>query len=130
MREAQYKDYAELKVYQLAFEEAMQLYWLTPLMLLEEEDLLGQRLVETSRSVCAGLAEAWKTRRYYKAFAAKMNEVEMKVAAIQTWLTFAMECGYLEASVGQARCSRYSAIVEEINALVEEATDFTVSAVA
>lgn len=124
------KDYQDLKVYQIAFEEAMQLYWLMPQMSLEDEDLLGQQLVEASRSVCANLAEAWKTRQYYKTFVAKLNEVEMKVAAVQTWLAFAVECGYLEAEAGQAHHIRYGAITWEINGLIEEAMDWAVGAVA
>jgi hypothetical protein len=40
----------------------MQLYWLLPQML-TEEDLLGQRLVEDARVICANLAEAWGQQR-------------------------------------------------------------------
>ena len=78
------KAYEELKVYRLAFETAMELYWLLPQMLLEEEDSLGQQLVAASRSASTLLAEAWETRQYYRTFVAKLNEVEMRIATVQT----------------------------------------------
>ncbi|ESA34692.1 crispr-associated protein cas1 [Leptolyngbya sp. Heron Island J] len=42
----------------------------------------------------AHLAEAWGKRRYHEAFIAKLSEAETKAAAVQTWLAFAVECGY------------------------------------
>ena len=124
------QNYRELAVYKLAFEAAMALYWLMPQMLVEEGDLLEQQIVGDSRRVCTLLAEAWETRRYYKAFIAKLNEVEMKVAAVQTWLAFAMECGYLKVEVGQMHRDRYTNILEEINQMAEDATDWSVRAAA
>ncbi len=109
-----------LKVYELAFEEAMELYWLLPQMLFEDEDVLGQKIVEASRLVCANLAEAWGQRRCGERFVAKLNEAEMGAAAVQTWLAFAMECGYVEMEVGQQHCDRYCQIVGAIGDLVKE----------
>ena len=124
------KAYREMKVYKLAFETAMELYWLLPQMLLEEEDSLGQRLIEASRSTSTLLAEAWETRQYYRSFVAKLNEAEMRIATVQTWLAFAVECGYLEGDVVSLYSDRYGTMVEEISRLIEEATDWSARSVA
>lgn len=115
------KAYQELAVYKSAFEEAMALYWLVPQMLLEEEDCLGQQLVEAARAVCGHLAEAWSKRRCYVTFVEKLNEAEMMAATVETWLAFAMECGYLEMETGQMHCRQYRSIFTEIGKLIEEA---------
>lgn len=126
MQQKSVQTYQELTAYKAAFDAAMSLYWLLPKMLVEEGDLLEQRLIEDSRSICALLAEAWETRRYYKAFVAKLNEVEMKVAAVQTWLAFAIECGYLEIEAGQGQCDCYRFLTEKICELKETALDWSI----
>ena len=108
----------------------MALYWLLPQMLVEEEDRLEQQIVAASRLVCGLLAEAWKSRQYYGAFVAKLNEVEMKAAAVQTWLAFAVECGYLKVEIGQGHRLDYEIILKEIGLLAEEATDWSMRVIA
>ena len=130
MKQALTEFYRDWGLYRLAFEEAMQLYWLMPLMQVEEEDLLGQKIVETSRLVCADLAEAWKGRCCYETFLSKLSEAAMGVASIQTWLAFAMECGYVEMEVGQEHCDRYGAIAASIDGLIEQSTALWVKTVA
>ena len=117
------KAYQELAVYGQAFEAAMALYWLVPQMLLEEEDLLGQQLVAAARSVCGHLAEAWSQRHCYVAFVEKLNEAQMMAATVETWLAFAMECGYVEMETGRSHCRQYRSIFTAIATLVEAASD-------
>ena len=114
--------YKELIAYQLAFNEAMRLHWLLPPMLAEEEDLLVAKLVEGSRLVCAYLAEAWEHRRCRDAFVAKLSEAGAKAATVQTWVAFAVECGYLEAEDGRVHCDLYKDILVEIGRLINTAT--------
>ncbi|NEP19953.1 MAG: four helix bundle protein [Leptolyngbya sp. SIO4C1] len=121
MRQEFIQSYQELTVYQIAYEEAMQLYWLLPQISVEEGDRLGQKLVEASRLVCANLAEAWGQRRCYEAFVAKLNEAETKATVVQTWLAFAVECGYLRADEGMAHSDRYGSIFAGIGELIENA---------
>ncbi|MEM8809989.1 MAG: four helix bundle protein [Cyanobacteria bacterium P01_G01_bin.38] len=115
------KGYQELTVYQIAFEASMKLYWLLPSMPIEEGDSLCHKLVEASQLVCANLAEAWGKRRCYEAFVAKLTEAETKAAAVQTWLAFAVECGYLRADEGLAHSDCYGSIFAGIGELIENA---------
>lgn len=111
--------YQELTVYQLAFEASMKLYWLLPQMAVEDGDTLCHKLVGASQLVCANLAEAWGKRRYHEAFVAKLSDAETKAAAVQTWLAFAVECGYLKAEEGLAHSDCYRSILASIEELIE-----------
>ena len=121
------KVYQEMTVYRAAFDEAMALYWLVPDMLLEEEDSLGQEIVMAARAVCAHLAKAWGQRRCYKAFVDRLVEAEMMAVTVETWLAFAMECGYLKMETGQVHCSRYRSIFSAIRGLMDEAAQVSAS---
>lgn len=114
--------YKELIAYQLAFNESMRLYWVLPMLPAEEENLLAEKLVEGARLVCTYLAEAWESRRCRDSFLAKLNEAAAKAAAVQTWLAFAVECGYVEVEEGRVHCDLYSDILKEIGQLMRTAT--------
>ena len=92
----------------------------------EGEDVLSQKIVEGARFVCAGLAIAWQRRWHRAAFIDQLCEVS--VAALQTWLAFAMECGYVEIEVGQQRCDRYSNISAAMHGAIEHETALLIEA--
>jgi four helix bundle protein len=114
--------YKELIAYQLAFNESMRLYWVLPMLPAEEDDLLAAKLVEGSRLVCAYLAEAWENRRGRERFVAKLGEAQAMAARVQTWIAFAVECGYVEAEEGRVHCDLYSDILGEIGRLIQTAS--------
>ena len=114
--------YKELIAYQLAFNESMRLYWVLPMLPMEEESLLATKLVEGSRLVCAYLAEAWEVRRQQKAFVEKLEAAKAKAATMQTWLAFAVECGYVEPDEGQMHCDLYGDVLTEIERLIRTAS--------
>lgn len=113
--------YQELRIYQVAFESAMQIFELVQEFPETERRLLREQMVRSSRSVCANLAEAWQKRRYKGAFVAKLNEVEAEAAETQTWLEFAILCGYLDAEVGQELYGRYTEVLAGAARLIENA---------
>lgn len=116
----------ELRVYQLAFEAAMQIFDLVPTFPEAERQLLTEQILRSSRSVCANLAEAWQKRRYKKAFVAKLNEVEAEAAETQVWLEFAIICGYLDAEVGHALFHHYRLILVAASRLIQQADAWVV----
>lgn len=86
----------ELEVYQLAFELAMRIFRLSKKFPKEETYSLTDQIRKASRSVCTGISESWRRRRYVAAFVNKLNESETEAAEAQTWLRFALECQYIE----------------------------------
>jgi len=60
--------HADLKVYQRAFKVAMEIVEISKTFPKEEMYALPDQLRRSSRAVCAKIAEAWRKRRYKKAF--------------------------------------------------------------
>jgi four helix bundle protein len=108
------QSHRELEVYQLAFEAAMRIFDLTKSFPAEERYSLTDQIRRSSRSVCANLAEAWRKRRYEGAFLLKLSDSEAEAAESQTWLEFAVKCGFLEPDVGRELYQTYDHILGKL----------------
>lgn len=91
----------ELDVYRKSFDAAMSLFEASKGFPKEETYSLTDQIRRSSRSVCANLAEAWRKRRYQAAFVAKLNDSEGEAAETQTWIEFAVACGYLDREIAR-----------------------------
>jgi len=100
-----------LDVYKRSFQAAMQIFEVSKQFPKEETYSLTDQIRRSSRSVCANLAEAWRKRRYEAAFVNKLNDSEGESAETQTWLEFAVKCGYLNAQDGRALFKVYDEII-------------------
>ena len=87
--------HTDLEVYQRAFAAAMKVFQLSKQFPLEEKFSLTDQSRRSSRSVAANIAEGWRKRRYPAAFVSKFNDSEGEAGETQSWLQFAVECGYL-----------------------------------
>jgi len=67
-----YGGYKDLKVYQLAYQLALDIHEITKGYPKEEKYSFTDQIRKSSRSVPTNLAEAWKKRRYEKAFVSKV----------------------------------------------------------
>ena len=64
---------------------------------IEERYSLTDQMRRSSRSVCANLREAWAKRRYPAHFVSKLMDCDGENSETDTWLNFAMDCGYVTA---------------------------------
>ena len=101
----------DLDVYRKSFDAAMQIFELSKRFPKEETYSLTDQIRRSSRSVCANLAEAWRKRRYEAAFVSKLNDSEGEAAETQTWLEFAVKCGYLNKEKGRVLFKAYDEII-------------------
>ena len=85
----------ELEVYKLAFESAMKIFEISKSFPKEETYSLTDQMRRSSRSACSNLAEAFRKRRYPKAFISKLSDSEGESAETQTWVDFAFSCKYI-----------------------------------
>src|SRR5215469_10375217 len=92
----------DLEVYRKAFDAAMTIFHLSKSFPKEETYSLTDQIRRSSRSVCANLAEAWRKRRYEAAFTCKLSDAETEAAETQTWLEFAVKCGYMDRDAAAA----------------------------
>lgn len=108
----------DLEVYQKAFAAAMQIFELSKPFPKEEAYSLTDQIRRSSRSVCANLAEAWRKRRYEKAFISKLSEVESEAAETQVWLEFAVKCGYLNREAALEIYRSYDEIIGTVVGMI------------
>ena len=111
----------DLDVYRRAFDAAMQIFELSKAFPKEETYALTDQVRRSSRSVCANLAEAWRKRRYEKAFVSKLNDAEAEAAETQVWLEFAVSGGYLAADDARQLYRDYDGILRTIVGMITHA---------
>ena len=83
----------------MAFECAMQIFEMTKKFPTDEKYSLTDQIRRCSLSVAANFAEAFRKRRYPKAFIAKLSDCEAEAAETQVWLDFSLKCKYINDSV-------------------------------
>lgn len=103
--------HTDLEVYRRAFDVAMKIFEATKSFPKEETYSLTDQIRRSSRSVCANIAEAWRKRRYPLAFISKLSDSEAEAAETQTWLQFAVKCGYLSTLEAKGLYKDYDAII-------------------
>src|SRR5436190_640179 len=87
--------FRDLKVYQLAYQLAMEIFHESKSFPPEEKYSLTDQIRRASRSGAANIAEGYRKKRYPKMFVSKMADADGEATETQVWLDFAYECGYL-----------------------------------
>ena len=108
------KTHRDLKVYQVSFDIAMQIFQKSRTFPKDERYSLTNQIRRSSRSVCANLAEAWRKRRYPNAFVSKLSDAEAEAAETQVWIEFSVKSGYLPSEQADELDKRYENIQGKI----------------
>ena len=120
-----FKSHQELEVYQLAFEAAIEIYKLSKTFPAEERYSLTDQIRRSSRSVAANIAEAFRKRRYEKAFIAKLSDAEGEAAETQVWLQFALKFGYLSNTDYDKLYEQYNFILGKLVIMIRNPNKWT-----
>jgi four helix bundle protein len=112
------RTHCDLEVYQKAFDSAMRIFELSKSFPREETYAITDQIRRSSRSVCANLAEAWRKRRYERAFISKLSDCESEAAETQVWLKFAVKCRYMEHDEASALYQSYDGIIGTIVGMI------------
>jgi four helix bundle protein len=78
-----------------SFALAMRIYPISKKFPQEERYGLTAPIINSSRSVCTNITEAYNRRRYKKLFISKLNDAENENAETQLWFDFALACNYI-----------------------------------
>ncbi|WP_299581785.1 four helix bundle protein [uncultured Sunxiuqinia sp.] len=116
----------ELDVYQLAYRLAMDIYKLTRNFPAEERYSLTDQIRRSSRSVAANIAEAFRKRRYERAFVAKLSDAEGEAAETQTWLDFARNCGNISPECCEKFNQDYEHVLGMLVNMIHSANKWTI----
>jgi four helix bundle protein len=107
----QIQTHRDLKVFRLSFNIAMNIFEISKQFPKEEKYSLTNKIRRSSRSVCGYIAEAFRKRKYSKAFVAKLSDAEGESAETQVWLKFAFECNYIEYEILNNYYNSYDHII-------------------
>jgi len=114
-------DYKQLRVYQLAFESAMEIFALSKKFPSEERYALTDQMRRSSRSVCANIAEAWRKHRYEAAFVSKLSDSDGEAAETEVHIDFALRCGYLDSRIHARLLDHYDHICRQLTTMMCDA---------
>ena len=89
--------FRELRVYQLAFRLAMEIFEESKKFPKEETYSLTDQIRRASRSVPTNIGEGYRKKRYPKMFVSKMADADGEGTETQIWIDFAAACGYITA---------------------------------
>lgn len=119
------KYHKDLLVYQLAFSTAMDIYHISKKFPSEEKYALTGQIRRSSRSVAANITEAWRKRRYEKAFISKLNDADSEAAETQNWLDFSFACEYINEETYLDLYKKYDEILSMIVSMTNNSKKWT-----
>ena len=96
---AESKGYEDLKVYQLSYKLAMEIYEASRLFPKEEKYSLTDQIRRSSRSVPVNIACAYRRRKYPKHFSSKITDANEECTETQVWLNLSFDCKYINQEV-------------------------------
>jgi len=113
------KSHKELVVFKSAISLAIKIHELSKSFPLEEKYSLTDQIRRSSRAVAANIAEAFRKRRYPKAFVSKLSDTEGEAAETQVWLYFSETFGYLESSVAEELDEQYEHLLAQLVTMIQ-----------
>lgn len=120
-------NHGDLEVYQRSFDIAMRIFELSKFFPKEETYSLTDQIRRSSRSVCANLAEAWRKRRYEKAFISKLSDCEGEAAETQVWLSFSFRCGYMQRDEAKELYEAYNQVIRTLVGMINHPETWIIS---
>ena len=124
MSKGRYRGYRDLKVYQLAYELALKIQEITKTFPKEEKYSLVDQIRRSSRSVPTNLAEAWKKRRYEKAFISKLIDCAGEAGETEVWLDFSKDFSYLNENKYSELIDKYDEVNRMLYGMMDKSEKF------
>lgn len=113
------QSYKDLKVYQLSFAAAMEVFKSSREFPREELYSLTDQVRRSSRSVPANIVEGWAKRHYENVFRRHIQDAIGSADETKLWLDFALECGYLAIERHKCLLDKYTEIGMMLHGLYE-----------
>ena len=117
--------YRDLKVYQLAYRLAMEVFIESKTFPVEERYSLTDQIRRSSRSVVANLAEGFRKRRYPNMFMSKLADADGETTETQVWIDLACDCGYLLRERGKKLTLGYEEVGRMLGGMMAHPEKFT-----
>ena len=108
------KSIKDLKVYNMAFELAMEIFKLSLNFPNEEKYSLTDQIRHSSRSVAINIREGFAKRKYENVFVRHLNDSLGSSEETRGWLDFSISCGCINKKAHENLDRRY----DEVNAML------------
>lgn len=120
----QYRGYRDLKVYKLSYQLTLEIFEVTKMFPKDERYSLTDQIRRSSRSIPANLAEAWKKRRYEKAFVSKLIDCAGEGGETEVWLDFSKDFGYISSDKYEDLMNRYDEVNRMLYGMIDKPEKF------
>jgi len=117
----------DLKVYQLAYKLAMEIFHLAKSFPREEIYSLTDQILRSSRSVAANIAEGFRKRRYPNHFVSKLTDSDAEATETQVWIDFSFDCGYLSKENHDRLTAGYEEVGRMLSGMIADPNKFAVA---
>ena len=114
----------DLKVYNLSYKSAMEIFWLTKKFPREELFSLVDQIRRSSRAVPANIREGFTKRKYKNVFIKHLFDAWGSCEETRTWLDFSHDCKYLDKKDHERLSKRYDEISAMLYKLIEKWREF------
>jgi four helix bundle protein len=118
------KGHRDLKVYQLAYRLAMDIFHLSKGFPREELYSLTDQIRRSSRSVAANIAEGFRKRQYPNMLVSKLADSDGEATETQVWLDFALDCGYMSQENRDRLTAGYEEVGKMLSGMMANPTKF------
>lgn len=116
-----------LKVYQMAYRLAMEIFEESKKFPKDERYSLIDQLRRSSRSVAANIAEGYRKRRYPAMFVNRLADADAEATETQVWLDFARDCGYLSGDRRDQLITAYEEVGRMLGSMIAAPGKFSVA---
>ena len=112
------KTVKDLKVYQLAYKLAVEIFEITKTFPKEETYSLTDQIRRSSRSVAINIREGYAKRKYERVFIRHLNDAAGSSEETKGWLDFSLSCKY----ISEQHCHLDSGY-DQVNAMLYSLTN-------
>ncbi len=120
----EYRGFRDLKVFQLSYQLALEVFEATKGFPKEEKYSLVDQIRRSSRSVPANIAEAWYKRRYPKSFVSKLVDSSGEAGETEVWIDFSADHGYLIQERKLHLLEKYDEVNKMLGSMIKQPEKF------
>ncbi|MBS3774864.1 MAG: four helix bundle protein [Bacteroidales bacterium] len=121
---ANYRGFRDLKVYQLSFRLAVEIFELSKHFPKEERYSLTDQIRRASRSVPTNISEAWSKRRYPKQFVFKLTDSDGEASETTVWLDFSLNHKYISQETHNYFIEKYHEVGKMLGSMIQHPEKF------
>ncbi|HVO75000.1 MAG TPA: four helix bundle protein [Ignavibacteriaceae bacterium] len=120
----EYRGFRDLKVYQVSYRLALEIFDLTKNFPKEELYNLTDQIRRSSRSVPSNIAEAWRRRKYPKAFVNKLTDSLAEESETEVTLDFSLDLNYINKESHDYLLQKYDEVARMLCSMIDNPDKF------